>query len=244
MHKNQSLKKKLGLQAFFDGEKLVGNDFDVKSITPVGIDDMRESLLNKTLYCPELFYTIYEDCDYQKLLKNIDINMSIYVLNCGVAGIEFLKTLSYQNQSYPKIFEILQGNGIIIFTDSKEDIFLLRVKSGDKIIIPANAYSVVCNIKFSPLILAEFSYKKQKSKKTLEDMQGMPYYVISKNSKPAIVRNPVYKNVKKVKKIKWMEITKKHNISPKTPIFKQLLRKYEKMDWLFKKNYSYTDTDS
>jgi len=64
----------------------------------------------------------------------------------------------------------------------------------------------------------------------------MAYYVIRKNAKQEVVRNPNYKIVNEVEKVDMDKIIKAYGITPKTTVIKQLIRKYEKFNWLFKEN--------
>jgi len=64
----------------------------------------------------------------------------------------------------------------------------------------------------------------------------MAYYVIRKNAKQEIVRNPNYKIVNEPEKIDTEKILKEYLITPKTTITKQIIRKNERFDWLSKED--------
>ena len=64
----------------------------------------------------------------------------------------------------------------------------------------------------------------------------MAYYVIRKNAKQEVVRNPNYKIVNEPDKIDMEKLIQSLGMTPKTPVIKQIIRKYERFDWLFKKN--------
>ena len=64
----------------------------------------------------------------------------------------------------------------------------------------------------------------------------MAYYVIRKNAKQEIVRNPNYKIVNEPEKIDTEKILKEYSITPKTTITKQIIRKNERFDWLSKED--------
>jgi hypothetical protein len=70
----------------------------------------------------------------------------------------------------------------------------------------------------------------------LEDKRGMSYYIIRKNAKVEVVRNPAYKMVDKIEKLDIEDILKEKRITPKTPLVKQIERKRERYDWLFEKD--------
>lgn len=61
----------------------------------------------------------------------------------------------------------------------------------------------------------------------------MSYYIIRKNAKQETVRNPEYKIVNEPEKMNSDSILSKYGVTEKTPIVKQVMRKYEKFKWLF-----------
>ena len=64
----------------------------------------------------------------------------------------------------------------------------------------------------------------------------MSYYIIRKNAKQEIVRNPEYKMVEEPEKLDMSKLLSKYGIRNGTPIVKQIMRKYEKFIWLFKED--------
>ncbi|HVX92777.1 MAG TPA: glucose-6-phosphate isomerase family protein, partial [Candidatus Dojkabacteria bacterium] len=168
--------------------------------------------------------------------KNINVNLT--VLPANLAGIEYTKTKGYVVKDYPRIVEIVNGSGTLLlqsFEKSFEgDIIQSTMKKGQKIIIPAGYYSSFINTRQTTLVLLEIYSKNAEELYDLDDMNGMSYYVIRKNAKQEIVRNPIYKMVNKGRKVQWDNLLSQFNITLKTPVTKQILRKYEKFSWLFK----------
>ncbi|MBD3329177.1 hypothetical protein GF357_01655 [Candidatus Dojkabacteria bacterium] len=231
------LKKTAGISMTLGPDGLNSNDFVYRRVKTFTIDNMQSQLLNQDLYCPEIFYYKYLQFDHNKVLRKKKLRLNFYVVDGGVAGIEFLKTHAYRLSNYPKILEIAYGAGMVVFLlDDDETTLISRVKAGNKIVIPAGASVVFINTRYPPLVVAEIYTIKGRNRKTHSDTRGLPYYIISKNSKPAIVKNPRFRNIKDFTKFKWDSNISDYNISPKTPIVKQILRKYEKFDWLFKEN--------
>jgi hypothetical protein len=64
----------------------------------------------------------------------------------------------------------------------------------------------------------------------------MSYYIIRKNAKVEVVRNPAYKMVDKIEKLDIESVLEDKRITPKTPLIKQIERKSERYTWIFKKN--------
>ncbi len=201
------------------------------------IEEMREQILNSELRSPEVFYIKYANLDSEGVFKHKKIRINLLCIPSNVAGIEYVKTKATECSTHNKVVEIVSGGGIILIQDSsfsKEEntVILIKVKATEKIIVPAkHSYSLVNN-RATPLIALEFLSSRAKNKLTLDEMRGMAYYVIRKNAKQEIVRNPLYKIVNTKKKVDWNKFYKKCEITPKTPFSRQVLRKYEKFDWL------------
>ncbi len=231
----------LGLSVIYEGDDLTLKDTEYKEKLIVSIDDVREQLLNKELDCPEVFYTKYKQLDTKNLFTSKKLKLNIYTMKSNLAGIEYVKTRATRCGKYPRIFEVLYGSATILiqrYKSAKENrIIKIQAKKGDKVIVPAGYDFVATNPRqSSTLILAEVMSIKASPRVTLDDNNGIAYYVIRKNAKQEIVRNPNYKIVNELEKVDMQSIVKDYGITPKTAITKQVIRKYEKFDWLFKED--------
>ena len=109
------LRSASGLPIVFLDDELVFKDAGCKEKMVVGIDDIREQLLNKELDCPEVFYTKYKEVDTKdNLFKSKKIKVNIYTMLANLAGIEFVKTRTTRCKKYPRIIEILHGSATIL----------------------------------------------------------------------------------------------------------------------------------
>ncbi len=232
-----NLKKNAGISLSWDRNKLVSNDLQFSDIVSCCIEDMRCDLLNKQLYCPENFYHKYLEADYNDIFKKKKLRLNYYVVYGGVAGIEYLKTHAFILRDYPRIVEVLNGKGRVLIKTQEDQIYIVKVKTNDKILIPASAAVVFVNTKYSPMILEEVSYLEGYQIERVEENDSIPYYIISKNSKPALVQNPSFIQVDKIRFIKLNKLLENYDISIKTPIIKQIMRKYDEFSWLFEQNY-------
>ncbi len=235
------LKGTLGFSVVYDGEELLLKDAQYKEKLTISIDDIREQLLNKELDCPEVFYTKYKQIDTNNLFADKKLKLNIYVIKSNLAGIEYVKTRATRCSKYPRIFEILYGSTTILlqrYKSPKENrVIRIQAKKGDKVIVPSGYDLVVANPRQSTtLILVEIMNIKASPRVTLDDNSGIAYYVIRKNAKQEIVRNPNYKIVNELEKVNMADIVKEYGITPKTTITKQVIRKYEKFDWLLKED--------
>ncbi|MGI6484362.1 MAG: glucose-6-phosphate isomerase family protein [Candidatus Dojkabacteria bacterium] len=235
------LKTTTGFSIIYENDELVFKNSGCKRKKIVTIEDIREQLLNKELDCPEIFYQKYFEVDTDSVLSSKKVKLHIYTMNSNLAGIEFVKTKVTRCKKYPRIIEILNGTAIVLiqqYKSPKENrVIKIVAKKGQKIIIPSNYDFVAVNPRQNtPLIFAEIMSIKAISRVVLDDNSGMAYYVIRKNAKQEVVRNPNYKIVNEVEKVDMEKVIKDYGITPKTTVIKQLIRKYEKFKWLFKEN--------
>jgi len=235
------LRTATGFSILYENDELVFKNSSYEKRSIVTIDDIREQLLNKELDCPEVFYQKYFKVDTDSVLASKKVKLNIYTMNSNLAGIEFVKTRVTRCKKYPRIVEILHGTAIILLQQYKSPkdnrVMKIVAKKGQKIIIPANYDFVAVNPRQNtPLIFAEIMSVKAISRIVLDDNSGMAYYVIRKNAKQEVVRNPNYKIVNEVEKVDMEKIIKDYGITPKTTVIKQLIRKYEKFKWLFKED--------
>jgi oxalate decarboxylase/phosphoglucose isomerase-like protein (cupin superfamily) len=234
------LRKSSGISLFYENEQLVTQDVTFGSVETYHIDRLRSQLLNNDVTCPDIFFHKYMNLDHEEIYKDKKLSLNAYVVMPNLSGIEYVKTKANVLVGYSRMIEVVYGGGILLMqcfvNDIKGDIIASTVKKGQKIIIPANYEFSISNTKLSPLILLEFMLYGKQTIDVLDDINGMSYYIIRKNAKQEIVRNPEYKMAEKPRKVNWEKILNEKSITSKTPLIKQILRKYEKFDWLFTPN--------
>ncbi len=226
---------------FYSEEELQPQGLTISGTTTVCIDDIRSQLLNEDLNCPEIFYKKYKDLDKDEVFKSKNLKINIYLVFPNLAGIEYTKTFATRSLRRPRILEVIYGGGTVLLQkyDSpiKNRIIKSQIKKGQKIIVPQGyTCSIINSRQTSNLIVLELIARDASSRIMLDDRGGMAYYIIRKNAKQEIVRNPEYKIVSDPEKINWESVISKYGITAKTPIVKQVMRKYEKFEWLFKEN--------
>lgn len=236
------LKQSTGLPLTYNGIDILPQSMQFsKETTIVGIDEIRPQLLNKELNCPEIFYKKYNHLTDGETVEKKKLSINYYVLYPNLAGIEYVKTRASKCNKYPRLIEIAHGGGKIIlqkFNSAIDNrIIITTVTKGSKYIIPAGYSFCIANTRQNAkLIIQEIHFNEAKLRVILADKSGMAYYVIRKNAKQEIVRNPNYKMCNIPENLDWDEITKEYGITPKTPLIKQIMRKYDKFKWLFEEN--------
>jgi hypothetical protein len=235
------LKQSSGLPIFYSGEELLPQGLTVGDTTTVCIDDVRPQLLNEDLNCPAVFYKKYKDIDKDNVFKNKNLKINMFLVFSNLAGIEYAKTSATKCNRYPRILEVVYGGGIIILQKyeglDKNKVIKLTVRKQQKIIVPQGfAFSLINSRQNSAFIVLEVLSRDARPRHVLDERKGMSYYIIRKNAKQETVRNPEYKRVTELMKIDLEAIQKKYGVTPKTPIVKQVMRKYERFNWLFEKD--------
>ena len=206
------------------------------------LEDIRPQLLNQDLDCPEIFYTKYKDIDDSKeSIKKQNLRVNIYLMKPNLAGIEFVKSKATRCSSYPRLFETIYGGGNILLqkyiSPRENKIYRLQVKKGSKFLVPPGYSVCLINTRqASTLIVLEISSRESRSRVVLEDKGGMSYYIIRKNAKVEVVRNPVYKIVDTVETLDMDKILDERGITPKRNLIKQIEKDGEKFDWIHKKS--------
>jgi oxalate decarboxylase/phosphoglucose isomerase-like protein (cupin superfamily) len=235
------LKQSSGLPIFYSGEDLLPQGLSISETSTICIDDIRSQLLNEDLNCPQIFYKKYKDLDKDDVFKGKNIRINMYLIYPNLAGIEYAKTFATRCKSYPRILEVIYGGGIILMqkyeSATNNRVMKILVKKGEKIIIPQGYTCAIINSRQnSNLIVLEMHSRNAKPRVVLDDRKGMSYYIIRKNAKQETVRNPEYKIVELPEKINSNAILSKYGVKDTTPIVKQIMRKYEKFNWLFEED--------
>ncbi|MBN2100410.1 hypothetical protein JW710_00740 [Candidatus Dojkabacteria bacterium] len=236
------LKKYSGLALAFDGSKLLPqeNGIEIGSRDVVNIGDVRPQLLNPELTCPTVFYYIFSNIDRKSLLKRKRLRFDMYVIPPNLAGIEYVKTLGTSAGKYPLLLEVVHGYLTLLLQTSNEEpgsipqvkTTTIRLKKGEKLVIPPNHDFVFVNSRQTLSVVAIMYSSKCRMKNIFDDTRGAASYVIRKNARLETVLNPSFRNVSIVKPWKPESIYKDFNLTAKTPIFKQILRKYQRFKWL------------
>lgn len=236
------LRKFSGLALAFDGSALVEQEkgIEIGSRQIVSISDMRSQILNPELSCPSTFYYIFSKIDRKSLLKRKNLRYDMYVVPANLAGIEYVKTSGLTCGKYPVLLDVTHGYVTIILQancDKGDSILsynscIVRLARGDKYVIPPNHEFVIINTRRSLSVVSMIYSSKGYLKRVLDDTRGISSYIIRKNARLETVRNPFFRDVKMINPWKPNKIYKNFSLTAKTPIFKQILRKYPRFKWL------------
>ncbi len=146
---------------------------------------------------------------------------NVTVWEPGLVGGEYIKTYGhYHVGDLDENYWIILGEGIALLqkravdasgnpqADVIEEFRAIRVGAGDSVYMPKDFGHLVVNTGNTYFVTADdspvdfeerdpVSLPGHADYKPVQQMQGFAYYVIEKDGKPALVRNPKYKEIQK-----------------------------------------------
>ncbi|MCA9382026.1 hypothetical protein KC660_01305 [Candidatus Dojkabacteria bacterium] len=178
----------------------------VSKVRRYKIRNLRPYVLNR-----ELKYPIDVYLTYSNIAKGQTNNLSldITIIPPNLLGIEYVKTVPKkvpERKGKFRIVHTLYGSATLLIQDREDQdakVYLTRLEAKNFLMIPAGYYYNFVNTRSTPLLIAEYYAKNLEHAASLKKMKGMGYYVISKNAKQEIVKNPHYKQLEKITKMKY-----------------------------------------
>jgi glucose-6-phosphate isomerase, archaeal len=174
--------------------------------------EMRDVVMDLKFSGPEIHYY---------MIRGGSEKTNITVWEAGTIGGEYIKTYGhYHVGTLDETYTVLQGEGIIIMQTRKldekgnpiddqiESFKAISVKTGDKVFIPSGAGHLAINTGKTWFVTSDDSPVNFEEKDPVslpghanygpfKRLRGAAYYVIEKNGKPELVKNPLYKRVPK-----------------------------------------------
>ena len=223
--------------------------------------EMEDVILNDNISCPKVVYQVAQGIcktkDSDKWSQN-NLRYDMTIIPPNFIGIEYVKTIGHYHEILldsglpaPEVIEIVYGNGMVILqkplmiSDKAtnifekynfafiEELYLIKVNKGDKIIVPPGFAHVIINTKNQPLIIGNVqSLNVRHIYEPIKSQHGFAYYVIHKNARIEIVQNPHYKMLTGLKKIKSSDYNTPIKLKSRKSLYYIALNNPEKMDWL------------
>ena len=124
----------------------------------------------------------------------------------GIIGNEFVKTAGhYHKKPYPEIYEVLLGRAYFLI-QSESIVYLAEAGPGEKFVIPPSFGHNTINVFNEPLLVANFvSEKAEYDYEPYKNNRGAMYYFVSGGELVNIEKNPNYKLIPEIKKIRPKE---------------------------------------
>lgn len=225
----------LPLSVNLELEQLNYNDTEIacERCLEVPLESMGPVLLNKSLRYPEVVYThhIQMHKTDELALMPTTFTYDVLFLPSGLLGIEFIKThIFHMNSAFAPVacvINVFEGVLTVTMQKNKEknDVFdinvsvaeswVVDVRAGQKVVIPAGFYYTFSNCLETPVVFARIvAEEHQVDYHTLRRENGLAYYLISKNAKREIVHNPRYREVPGIKEINLADLNGKYDYTP------------------------------
>ena len=173
-------------------------------------EKMQEVLMNPEAPGPAIHYY---------MIRGGSDKRNITVWEAGMVGGEYIKTYGhYHLANLHETYRIVQGQGIALLqkrveedgealADKVEEFKAIRVKAGDSIYMPQGYGHLVVNTGTEWLVTVDdspvegtadsASMPGHADYEPVKRMRGFAYYVVEKDGAPALVLNPLYKEVRK-----------------------------------------------
>jgi len=175
-------------------------------------EKMREVLMDPEAPGPAVHYYMIRGGSDQR---------NVTVWEPGKVGDEYIKTYGhYHVGDLDENYWILLGEGIALLQklatdkngnmipDVAEEFKAIRVKAGDKVYMPPAYGHLVANVGKTYFVTTDDSPVDFEEKdpvslpghadyELVKQMRGFAYYVVERDGKPALVKNPLYKEVQK-----------------------------------------------
>ena len=175
-------------------------------------EKMKEVLMHPEAPGPSVHYYMIRGGTEQK---------NITVWEAGMVGGEYIKTYGhYHVDDLPETYWFLFGEGIALLqklavdgsgksiSDVVEEFRAIKVKAEDTLNIPARWGHLAVNTGKSYLVTADDSPVDFADKdpvgmpshadyENVKKMRGFAYYVVEKDGAPALVKNPLYKEIRR-----------------------------------------------
>lgn len=171
-------------------------------------EKMKEVLMNPDATGPAVHYY---------MIRGGSKKRNITVWESGTVGGEYIKTYGhYHVGNLDETYEIVEGEGIALLqkrvvendvpiADRVEEFKAIRVKVGDSVYMPAGYGHLVVNTGKTWLVTSDdspvdgaddsASMPGHADYEPVKKMRGFAYYVVEKDGAPALVRNPLYKEI-------------------------------------------------
>ena len=230
----RDLKKESGLSVYLKDDfkldldiKLLGGEFSARTIS-----DMTKVIKDKIKINNDPLYYMYRDVheriDDEKI-KSSGLRYDITVILPRMLGSEFNKTYGHYHPlkdgtdlTYPEVYEVISGMALCLLQkmgkneDELDEIYLVEVKSGEKIIMPPNFGHITINPLSVPLVMSNWVAAEFSSEYELyEKNHGGGYYITKSqipnpksqiNSNFQIAKNKHYKILPKLIKARPKEL--------------------------------------
>jgi glucose-6-phosphate isomerase len=198
----------------------MNKDFSAKHYSPRTYEKMKDVLMDPSAPGSEVQYHMVRGGSNQR---------NITIWEPGKIGGEYIKTYGhYHVGDLDETYWVIFGEGIALLQKRAEDAsgnpidneiaeaYAVFVKPGDHLFIPSSWGHLVVNISDTYFVTADDSpvnfdeenpvtFPGHADYEAVKKMRGFCYYIVEKDGKPTLVKNPKYKKIPQIQIIKVNE---------------------------------------
>lgn len=174
-------------------------------------EKMKEVLMHPEVAGPAVHYY---------MIRGGKNKRNITIWESGTVGDEYIKTYGhYHLGNLDETYWIVQGEGIILqqklveengqaLADRVEEFKAIPVHTGDSVYMPPGYGHLAVNVGNQWFVTVDdspvagpddsASMPGHADYEPVKQMRGFAYYVVEKDGRPALVKNPLYKEIRKV----------------------------------------------
>lgn len=118
----------------------------------------------------------------KKKIADAGLRYDITIIPAKMMGKEFIKTAGHaHSKHFPEIYEVLEGNAVYLmqkFTTKKiKDVYIVKAKKGDKVIIPPDYAHITINASKKDLKMANWiAIENKSSYELIQNKDGGCYF--------------------------------------------------------------------
>jgi len=182
-----------------------------------------------------VFYEVYRNLEIVGGKARYDVTK---IPQQKISG-EFAKTFGhYHRGPESEIYEVLEGHAYFLLQrygnspDEIKEVYIVEAAAGEKAVTPPDFGHLAINVGDTDLVLANWVGFVEYDYETIKKYRGGCYYVLDKGENIEFEKNPNYKSVPELKKLKLCDLPELGVKNGKKYPILDLKNEPEKLDWL------------
>ena len=181
----------------------------------------------------EIYYTVFRNLEIIGGKARYDITK----IPQNKIGGELAKTFGHYHKGiYPELYEVLDGRAYFLLQKPAgseiSEAYIVETSAGEKAVMPPGFGHLSINVGKRDLILANWISLVEYDYRPFSKLHGGCYYVLSGGENIEFEKNPNYKSVPKIKKLKLRDLPELGIKNDKEHPIWDLRGTPEKLDWL------------
>lgn len=190
------------------------------------LEALRPVLMDPDAGGPDVIYWMYRDTGMPEdaaLGEAHDLRYDLSAFRGVTLGPEFMKTSGHyhplipgRDVEFPEVYEVLYGEALYVMQKvddysaspeevEVEDVIMVRVSAGQKVIMPPGYGHVTVNTLDRPLLMANWVSDRFSSfYGSVAEARGFSWYVVSDGGTPSYLENKSY--ARGVPAVRWAEV--------------------------------------